>query len=118
MKRNRPGSPPLAYAPASLPALSFPPPMQPVIGRQRRQRPLPTGPSHNGGSDETAYSALQQITTRRISASSAWPGRWCCRANPPWKPRRSPSNGVLYFTGTQGKVYAVDGATGKTALDL
>jgi quinohemoprotein ethanol dehydrogenase len=69
--------------------------------------------SHNGGTDETAYSQLNQITTGNIGKLGlAWsmvlPGESTLEATP------LAVNGVLYFTGTQGKVYAVDGASGKT----
>jgi quinohemoprotein ethanol dehydrogenase len=69
-------------------------------------------PSHGGDSDETDFSRLGQIDTSNISRLGlAWsfdlPGEVTLEATP------LAVNGVLYFTGTYGAVYAVDGATGK-----
>jgi quinohemoprotein ethanol dehydrogenase len=68
--------------------------------------------SHNGGSDETAYSALNQIdkaNVRRLGL--AWsldlPDEQMLEATP------LAIEGVLYFTGSHSAVYAVDAVSGK-----
>jgi quinohemoprotein ethanol dehydrogenase len=68
--------------------------------------------NHNGDSNETAYSRLQQITKTNVSGLGlAWslglPGEVSLEATP------VAVDGVLYFTGSAAKVYAVDGASGK-----
>jgi quinohemoprotein ethanol dehydrogenase len=68
--------------------------------------------SHNGDSNETAFSQLKQVTKSNIgSLGLAWslnlPGEVSLEATP------VAVNGVVYFTGSEAKVYAVDGATGK-----
>ncbi len=67
---------------------------------------------HNGDSNETAYSQLQQITKNNVGKLGlAWslplPGEVSLEATP------VAVDGVLYFTGSEAKVYAVDGASGK-----
>jgi quinohemoprotein ethanol dehydrogenase len=67
---------------------------------------------HGGNSDEADYSALEQINKANVDRLGlAWyldlPGEQMLEATP------LEVNGVLYFTGTQAKVYAVDTATGK-----
>ena len=67
---------------------------------------------HNGDRDETAYSRLHQLDTSNIGRLGlAWsldlPGDVTLEATP------LAVHGVLYFTGTYGSVYAVDGLTGK-----
>ncbi len=68
--------------------------------------------NHNGDSNETAYSRLQQITNSNASKLGlAWslnlPGEVSLEGTP------VAVGGVLYFTGSEAKVYAVDGASGK-----
>jgi quinohemoprotein ethanol dehydrogenase len=67
---------------------------------------------HNGDSNETAYSRLKQITTANVGTlglgwSLTLPGEVSLEATP------VAVDGVLYFTGSAAKVYAVDGASGK-----
>ncbi len=69
-------------------------------------------PNHNGDTNETAFSQLHQITSGNIGQLGlAWklplPGEVSLEATP------VAVDGVLYFTGSYAKVYAVDGATGK-----
>lgn len=69
-------------------------------------------PSHGGDSDETDFSRLDQINASNFSRLGlAWsldlPGEVTLEATP------LAVDGVLYFTGTYGAVYAVNGATGK-----
>jgi quinohemoprotein ethanol dehydrogenase len=69
-------------------------------------------PAHNGDAYETAYSRLDQITAANVGRlglafSLDLPGEISLHATP------LAVNGVLYFTGSQAAVYAVDGATGK-----
>lgn len=68
--------------------------------------------SHNGDSNETAFSRLDQITKANAGKLGlAWslqlPGEASLEATP------VAVDGVLYFTGSYAKVYAVDGASGK-----
>ena len=68
--------------------------------------------SHGGGSDESDFSRLEQITTSNAAQMGlAWwldmPGEASLEATP------LAVDGVLYFTGSYGTVYAVDGGTGK-----
>jgi len=67
---------------------------------------------HGGSSDETDYSPLEQINQANVGRLGlAWhldlPGEQMLEATP------LEVDGVLYFTGTQAKVYAVDTLTGK-----
>jgi quinohemoprotein ethanol dehydrogenase len=69
-------------------------------------------PNHNGDAAETAYSRLDGISAanaRRLGL--AWsldlPGETTLEATP------VAVDGVIYFPGQLGKVYAVDGASGK-----
>jgi quinohemoprotein ethanol dehydrogenase len=69
--------------------------------------------SRNAAADESAYSRLDQINTGDIGRLGlAWsldlPGEATLEATP------VANDGVLYFTGSYGTVYAVDGASGKT----
>lgn len=69
-------------------------------------------PAHGGGSEETDYSALAQIDAANVGRLGlAWyldlPGERMLEATP------LAVNGVLYFTGSYDKVYAVDAARGK-----
>jgi quinohemoprotein ethanol dehydrogenase len=69
-------------------------------------------PSHNRDAQETAYSPLQAINTANVAKLGlAWsldlPGEASLEATP------LAVNGVLYFTGSYGAVYAVDAASGK-----
>jgi len=69
-------------------------------------------PSHNGNAAETAYSPLQAINTGNVDTLGlAWsldlPGESSLEATP------LAVNGVLYFTGSYGAVYAVDAVGGK-----
>ena len=68
--------------------------------------------SHGGGSDESDFSRLEQITTSNVpQLGLAWwldlPGEASLEATP------LAVDGLLYFTGSYGTVYAVDGSTGK-----
>jgi len=68
--------------------------------------------THNGGTEESSYSRLDQINTSNVGRLGlAWsldlPGNTALEATP------LAVNGVLYFTGTYAKVYAVDGVSGK-----
>ena len=66
---------------------------------------------HSGDADETDYSRLDQINVDNIQhLGLAWfldlPGEASLEATP------LAVNGILYFTGSYGKVYAVDGVNG------
>jgi quinohemoprotein ethanol dehydrogenase len=68
--------------------------------------------SHGGGSDESGYSTLAQINGSNVGALGlAWyvdlPGQSTLEATP------LAINGVLYFTGTNASVYAIDGSSGR-----
>ena len=68
---------------------------------------------HGGSSDETDYSALAQIDAANVDRLGlAWyldlPDEQMLEATP------LEVNGVLYFTGSQAKVYAVEALTGKS----
>ncbi len=68
--------------------------------------------SHGGDADETDYSVLSAINTRNVKRLGlAWslelPGEVSLEATP------LAVDGVLYFTGSYGTVYAVDAATGR-----
>jgi quinohemoprotein ethanol dehydrogenase len=67
---------------------------------------------HGGDADATNYSRLDQISTANVAKLGlAWaldlPGEVSLEGTP------LAVDGVLYFTGSYGKVYAVDGVTGK-----
>jgi quinohemoprotein ethanol dehydrogenase len=67
---------------------------------------------HGGGTDETGYSQLSQISTANISKLGlSWamelPGEVTLAGTP------LAVNGVLYFTGSYAAVYAVNAASGK-----
>src|SRR5579862_4591634 len=67
---------------------------------------------HGGDSDETDYSSLREINRANIQQLGlAWslelPGEVSLAATP------LAVDGILYFTGSYGKVYAADGASGK-----
>jgi quinohemoprotein ethanol dehydrogenase len=67
---------------------------------------------HNADSDETAYSSLKQVDEASIGRLGlAWwfdlPGEAALEATP------LAVDGVLYFTGSYGTVYAINGVTGK-----
>jgi quinohemoprotein ethanol dehydrogenase len=67
---------------------------------------------HNGDASESGYSRLAQINRRDVNRLGlAWaldlPGEVSLEGRP------LAVGGVLYFTGSYGKVYAVDGASGK-----
>jgi quinohemoprotein ethanol dehydrogenase len=69
-------------------------------------------PGHNGSSDESAYSALKQVTpsnVRRLGLA------WSLDLDNEQSLEATPLavNGVLYFTGSHCAVYAVDARTGK-----
>jgi quinohemoprotein ethanol dehydrogenase len=68
--------------------------------------------SHGADADETNFSQLDQIKAANVNRLGlGWwldlPGEVSLEATP------LAVNGVLYFTGSYGKVYAVDGASGK-----
>jgi quinohemoprotein ethanol dehydrogenase len=68
--------------------------------------------SHNGDANETSYSRLQAISSKNVGQLGlAWamdlPGEASLEATP------VAVDGVLYFTGSNAGVYAVDGVTGK-----
>jgi quinohemoprotein ethanol dehydrogenase len=68
--------------------------------------------SRNGAPDESAYSRLDQINAGDVGRMGlAWsldlPGETSLEATP------VAVDGVLYFTGSYGTVYAVDGVSGK-----
>jgi quinohemoprotein ethanol dehydrogenase len=68
--------------------------------------------SHGGAADESDYSRLTEIGTDNVGRLGlAWamelPGETTLEATP------LAIDGVLYFNGSYGKVYAVDGASGK-----
>ncbi|MDE2403788.1 MAG: PQQ-dependent dehydrogenase, methanol/ethanol family [Sphingomonadales bacterium] len=69
-------------------------------------------PGHGGGTDESNYSRLAQIDRASVPRLGlAWsldlPGEVTLEATP------LAVNGVLYFTGSLSKVYAVDARTGR-----
>jgi quinohemoprotein ethanol dehydrogenase len=69
--------------------------------------------SRNAATDESAFSRLKEITTGNVGRLGlAWsldlPGEATLEATP------VAVDGVLYFTGSYGTVYAVDGRSGKT----
>jgi len=69
-------------------------------------------PSHNGSSDESAYSGIVQINEKTVSRLGlAWhldlPDERMLEATP------LAIDGILYFTGSYAVVYAVDGVSGK-----
>ncbi len=69
-------------------------------------------PSHNGGTDESAFSWLDEIDASNVGRLGlAWsldlPGEQALEATP------LAVDGVLYFTGSHAEVYAVDAVTGK-----
>jgi quinohemoprotein ethanol dehydrogenase len=69
---------------------------------------------HGGGVDETGFSRLTGITDRNVgklglASSLDLDGEVTLEATP------LAVGGTLYFTGSSGKVYAVDGPTGKIA---
>jgi quinohemoprotein ethanol dehydrogenase len=69
-------------------------------------------PGHNGASDESAYSRLTQIDTGNVGRLGlSWfldlPDERMLEATP------LDVNGVLYFTGSYSRVYAVNAASGK-----
>ncbi|CAN7408647.1 PQQ-dependent dehydrogenase, methanol/ethanol family [Phenylobacterium sp. LjRoot219] len=68
--------------------------------------------SHNAGADESAYSRLAAINTKTVGRLGlTWwhdlPGEASLEATP------LAIDGVLYFTGAYGAVYAMDGVTGR-----
>jgi quinohemoprotein ethanol dehydrogenase len=68
--------------------------------------------SYGGGADESGYSRLEEINVSNIGKLGlSWaldlPGEVSLEATP------LAVNGVLYFTGSQAAVYAVDGVSGK-----
>ena len=68
-------------------------------------------PSHGGGSDESGYSRLAQVSTATVARLGlAWsldlPGEVTLEATP------LEVGGVLYFTGSHSVVYAVDARSG------
>jgi quinohemoprotein ethanol dehydrogenase len=81
------------------------------------QTPAATGtgadwPTVGGGSDETGFSQLAQVTTANIGKLGlAWsldlPGEVSLEATP------IEIGGVVYFSGSYAKVYAVDAVSGK-----
>src|SRR5207302_2140290 len=67
--------------------------------------------AHNADAYETAYSRLQQISAANVGRLGlAW-----SMDLPEISLQATPLavDGVLYFTGSQASVYAVDGASGK-----
>lgn len=69
--------------------------------------------SHGGGADESGYSQLADITTANVgrlglASSLDLDGEVSLQATP------LAVDGILYFTGSTNKVYAVDAPTGKT----
>src|SRR5580693_3945530 len=69
-------------------------------------------PGHNGGSDESAYSRLLQIKPTNLERLKlSWyldlPDERMLEATP------VAVHGVLYFTGSYSKTYAVDAVSGK-----
>jgi quinohemoprotein ethanol dehydrogenase len=72
----------------------------------------PDWPTVGGGADQAGYSRLDRISTATVSGLGlAWyldlPGEVTLEATP------LAIKGVLYFTGSYGAVYAVDGVSGK-----
>jgi quinohemoprotein ethanol dehydrogenase len=70
-------------------------------------------PTHGGGTDETGFSQLTTINTGNVDKLGlSWfldlPGEVSLQATP------LAVDGVLYFSGSSNKVYAVDGVSGKT----
>ena len=68
--------------------------------------------AHGADADETDFSRLAQVTTANVNGlglewSLELPGEVSLEATP------LAVNGVLYFTGSYGTVYAVDGASGR-----
>ncbi len=85
---------------ATLPALAD----EPGAGRDWR--------GHNGGTDETAYSRLSQVSMANVARLGL---RWYLDLPDERMLEATPLavDGVLYFTGSYSKVYAVDAVTGK-----
>ena len=67
---------------------------------------------HNGANDETAYSQLAQISATNVARLGL---RWYLDLPDERMLEATPLavNGVLYFTGSYSKVYAVDAVSGK-----
>ena len=68
--------------------------------------------NHNATADESAFSGLTQIDVRNVGRLGlAWsldlPGEASLEATP------LAVNGIIYFTGSYSKVYAVDGVSGR-----
>lgn len=86
-----------------------------ALGDESPARSMGAGanwPAHGAGSDETNFSELEQVEAANVDGLglSWWldlPGEVSLEATP------LAIGGVLYFTGSYGKVYAVDGASGK-----
>ena len=80
--------------------------------RERLEGTAEDWPSHNGGTDESAYSRLRQINMTNLDhLKLSWyldlPDERMLEATP------VAVRGVLYFTGSYSKTYAVDGVSGK-----
>ena len=83
-----------------------------AAARQREEGSLEDWPGHNGAADESAYSRLRQINSANIKRLGlGWfldlPGERMLEATP------LAIHGVLYFTGSYSKTYAVDALSGR-----
>jgi quinohemoprotein ethanol dehydrogenase len=83
-----------------------------AVGGETPARQTVNWTDHNGGSDEQAYSSLDQISIANIQQlglkwSLELPGEHMLEATP------LAVDGVLFFTGGHSKVYAVNAVTGK-----
>ena len=89
--------------------------LAPAIGNEGLARSIGAAANwaaHGADADETNFSQLDQINVANVNRlGPGWwldlPGEVSLEATP------LAINGVLYFTGSYGKVYAVDGASGK-----
>src|ERR1700722_7756051 len=83
-----------------------------AAARQHQEGTLDDWPGHNGAAGESAYSRLRQINPPNINRLGlAWyldlPDERMLEATP------LAIHGVLYFTGSYSRTYAVDALSGK-----
>ena len=68
---------------------------------------------HGADADESGFSQLKQINAIKTSPSWAWPRRSYLDNEVTLEATPLAVDGVLYFTGSMGSVYAVDAVSGK-----
>src|SRR5579862_9453943 len=95
----------------ALGLLLFSPPAAFAVSQPPEEGTAENWPGHDGGSDESAYSRLRQINTTNINKLGlAWsldlPDERMLEGTP------IAVDGVIYFTGSYSKAYAVDAGTG------